>query len=102
MEVQRVARALTRQPKSVDPIGAQLDSSVCSSADQVRATADDLSRPIGLIVDPERTEVRWQSEWFGRFGLADIFALLSGFTLARMIERDTFAKRLRRGTGQHA
>lgn len=68
------------------------------TADQVRANAETYLAQFGLIVDPERTEVRWQSEWFGRFGLGDIFKLMSSFTLARMIERDTFAKRLAEGT----
>jgi tyrosyl-tRNA synthetase len=66
--------------------------------EQVRANAETYLAQFGLIVDPERTEVRWQSEWFGQFGLADIFRLMSGFTLARMIERDTFAKRLAEGS----
>jgi tyrosyl-tRNA synthetase len=68
------------------------------TAEQVRANAETYLAQFGLIVDPARTEVRWQSEWFSRFALADIFSLLSGFTLARMIERDTFAKRLAEGT----
>ena len=67
------------------------------SPEQVRANAETYLAQFGLIVDPSRTEVRWQSEWFGQFGLADIFKLMSGFTLARMIERDTFAKRLAEG-----
>ncbi|HEY8922683.1 MAG TPA: tyrosine--tRNA ligase [Candidatus Limnocylindria bacterium] len=67
------------------------------TADQVRANAETYLAQFGLIVDPERTEVRWQSEWFGRFGLGDVFKLLSDFTLARIIERDTFAKRLKDG-----
>jgi len=68
------------------------------TAGQVRANAETYLAQFGLIVDPARTEVRWQSEWFGEFGLADIFNLMSGFTLARMIERDTFAKRLAEGS----
>jgi tyrosyl-tRNA synthetase len=68
------------------------------SPEQVRANAETYLAQFGLIVDPARTEVRWQSEWFGQFGLADIFKLMSGFTLARMIERDTFAKRLAEGS----
>ncbi len=68
------------------------------SAEQVRANAETYLAQFGLIVDPERTEIRWQSEWFGGFGLADVFSLMSGFTLARMIERDTFAKRLAEGS----
>lgn len=67
------------------------------SADEVRANAETYLAQFGLIVDPDRTEVRWQSEWFDTFGLREVFALLSRFTLARMIERDTFAKRLAEG-----
>ncbi|MGH2488980.1 MAG: tyrosine--tRNA ligase, partial [Candidatus Limnocylindria bacterium] len=67
------------------------------SADEVRANAETYLAQFGLIVDPARTEVRWQSEWFDTFGLREVFALLSRFTLARMIERDTFAKRLAEG-----
>jgi tyrosyl-tRNA synthetase len=68
------------------------------SPDQVRTNAETYLAQFGLIVDPDRTEVRWQSEWFGTFGLGDIFRLMGSFTLARMIERDTFAKRLAAGT----
>jgi tyrosyl-tRNA synthetase len=67
------------------------------SADQVRANAETYLAQFHLVVDPERTEVRWQSEWFGGFGLKDIFALMAKLTVARMIERDTFAKRLASG-----
>ena len=67
------------------------------SADEVRANAETYLAQFGLIVDPDRTEVRWQSEWFDTFGLREVFALMSRFTLARMIERDTFAKRLAEG-----
>jgi tyrosyl-tRNA synthetase len=67
------------------------------SAEQVRANAETYLAQFGLIVDPAKTEVRWQSEWFDTFGLREVFALLSRFTLARMIERDTFAKRLAEG-----
>jgi tyrosyl-tRNA synthetase len=67
------------------------------SADQVRANAETYLAQFHLVVDPKRTEVRWQSEWFGAFGLKDIFALMAKLTVARMIERDTFAKRLASG-----
>ncbi|HET8571125.1 MAG TPA: tyrosine--tRNA ligase [Candidatus Limnocylindria bacterium] len=67
------------------------------SAEQVRANAETYLAQFHLVVDPARTEVRWQSEWFGAFGLKDIFALMAKLTVARMIERDTFAKRLADG-----
>ena len=67
------------------------------TAEQVKANADTYLAQFHLVVDPARTEVRWQSEWFGGFGLREVFDLLSKFTVARMIERDTFAKRLAEG-----
>lgn len=67
------------------------------SADDVRANAETYLAQFRRVVDPVRTEVRWQSEWFDPFGLRDVFSLMSRFTLARMIERDTFAKRLAEG-----
>ncbi|MGH2462410.1 MAG: tyrosine--tRNA ligase [Candidatus Limnocylindria bacterium] len=67
------------------------------SADEVRANAETYLAQFHRVVDEERTEVRWQSEWFDTFGLREIFGLMSRFTLARMIERDTFAKRLAEG-----
>jgi tyrosyl-tRNA synthetase len=68
------------------------------SAERVRANAETYLAQYGRVVDAERTEVRWQSEWFGRFGLPDVVRLASKITLARIIERDTFAKRLADGS----
>ncbi|HEY7451620.1 MAG TPA: tyrosine--tRNA ligase [Candidatus Limnocylindria bacterium] len=67
------------------------------TADEVRANAETYLAQFHLVVDASRTEVRWQSEWFDTFRLKEVFSLLSRFTLARMIERDTFAKRLAEG-----
>jgi tyrosyl-tRNA synthetase len=49
------------------------------------------------FVDPERTEVRWQTEWFGDFGLQDVIALTSRFTVAQMLARDDFRTRFSEG-----
>jgi tyrosyl-tRNA synthetase len=67
------------------------------TAEEVKANADTYLAQFYRVVDPDRTEIRWQSEWFGGFGLAEIVSLMSQMTLARMIERDTFAKRLADG-----
>ncbi|MBI4672469.1 MAG: tyrosine--tRNA ligase [Chloroflexi bacterium] len=45
------------------------------------------------VVDQDKTEVRWQSEWFGKFSLEDVFHLAKVFTLADMMEHETFRKR---------
>ena len=45
------------------------------------------------VVDRDRTEVRWQSEWFGPFSLEDVIRLTSRFTVAQFLAREDFAKR---------
>ncbi|MEA1871550.1 MAG: tyrosine--tRNA ligase, partial [Candidatus Bipolaricaulota bacterium] len=45
------------------------------------------------ILDPEKTEIRYNSEWLGRLTFADVITLTSKYTVARMLERDDFAKR---------
>jgi tyrosyl-tRNA synthetase len=68
------------------------------SREEVHANAETYLAQFHLVVDSARTEIRWQSEWFDAFRLQEVFSLLSRFTLARMIERDTFAKRLAEGS----
>ena len=76
-----------------DPSGRDVTRPMLT-ADEVRRNAETYLDQFYRVVDRDRTEVRWQSEWFGRFGLREILELTSRFTVARMIERDTFAKRL--------
>jgi len=45
------------------------------------------------IIDPERTEVRFNSEWLGKLDFAEILRLTRTTTVARLLERDDFAKR---------
>jgi len=45
------------------------------------------------ILDREQTEVRYNGDWFSRMSFAEIMNLASKFTVARMLERDDFAKR---------
>ncbi|MDQ3879853.1 MAG: tyrosine--tRNA ligase [Chloroflexota bacterium] len=79
-----------------DPSGRNVTRPMLT-AEQVRANAETYLAQFYRVVDQQRSEVRWQSEWFGRFALRDVMELTSRFTLARMIERDTFAKRLADG-----
>jgi tyrosyl-tRNA synthetase len=67
------------------------------TAEEVQLNAQTYLAQFYRVVDPNRTEIRWQSEWFGGFGLPEIVRLMSQMTVARMIERDTFAKRLAEG-----
>lgn len=52
---------------------------------------------VGMILDLKKTDVRKNSEWLGKLKFADVLKLASQFTVARMIERDDFAKRLKEG-----
>ena len=45
------------------------------------------------VIDKRRTQVVWQSEWFGKFSLADVIKLTGRFTIAQFLERDDFARR---------
>jgi tyrosyl-tRNA synthetase len=79
-----------------DPSGRD-ESRTMLSAEQVRENAETYMQQFFIVVDRSRTEVRWQSEWFGDFTLADVFNLTSRFTLAQMMAHDTFRKRWEEG-----
>ena len=61
--------------------------------DEVISNAESYLRQFFKVVDESRTQVVWQSEWFGKFSLADVISLTSRFTVAQFLERDDFAKR---------
>ncbi|MBI2910981.1 MAG: tyrosine--tRNA ligase [Chloroflexi bacterium] len=61
--------------------------------EQVRANAATYMEQFFRVVDRDRTEVRWQSEWYGSFGLADLLRLTSRFTVAQMLAREEFTRR---------
>lgn len=50
------------------------------------------------ILDPAKTEVRYNSEWLGKLTFSDILVLTSHYTVARMLEREDFAKRFQEGS----
>src|SRR5258708_12061735 len=68
------------------------------SAEQVADHAATYLEQFFRIVDPNLTEVRWQSEWYDAFGLADTLKLLSHKTVAQMLERADFSKRYKSAT----
>ncbi|GAB4341289.1 MAG: tyrosine--tRNA ligase [Calditrichia bacterium] len=61
--------------------------------EQVMANAKTYEKQFFKILDPEKTEVRYNGEWFSKMTFAEIMELASKFTVARMLERDDFAKR---------
>ena len=65
------------------------------TADEVRLNAETYLAQFFKIVDRDKTEVRWQSEWFGHFSLTDVIRLTSRFTVAQFLAREDFANRYR-------
>ena len=63
------------------------------SAEEVRTNAETYLQQFFLIVDKDKTEIRWQTEWFGDFNLTNVIELTSKFTVAQILARDDFAKR---------
>jgi tyrosyl-tRNA synthetase len=79
-----------------DPSGASVTRPMLS-AEQVKANAETYMEQFFKVVDRKKTEVRWQSEWFGKFGLADVIRLTSKFTVAQMLAREDFSNRYSTG-----
>jgi tyrosyl-tRNA synthetase len=68
------------------------------SKEQVDEHAQTYVAQIQQILSPERLEVRRNSEWLGSMGIEDVLRLSARTTVARMLERDDFAKRYAGGT----
>ena len=79
-----------------DPSGMSQTRSMLS-AEEVRANAETYMQQFFKVVDKEKTETRWQSEWFGKFSLADVIRLTSKFTVAQLLAREDFSKRYAAG-----
>lgn len=67
------------------------------TAEEVRANAETYMRQFFHIVDRKRTEVRWQSEWYDHFTLADVIRLAAKFTVAQFLQREDFRERFQAG-----
>ena len=63
------------------------------SEEQVLENAKTYQQQIFKILDPEKTQIVFNSAWFGKFSAADMIKLASHYTVARILERDDFAKR---------
>ena len=66
--------------------------------EQIEANAKTYFEQIRLVVDLERAEVRWNSEWCDPLGARGMIQLASRYTVARMLEREDFTKRFQSGT----
>jgi tyrosyl-tRNA synthetase len=79
-----------------DPSGASVTRPMLT-AEKVKENAETYMKQFFRIVDREKTEVRWQSEWFGNFTLADVIKLTSKFTVAQFLAREDFNNRFKAG-----
>jgi tyrosyl-tRNA synthetase len=61
--------------------------------EEIEANADTYRKQVYKILDPEKTEVRFNSEWLGALGAEGMVKLAAKYTLARILERDDFRKR---------
>jgi tyrosyl-tRNA synthetase len=75
-----------------DPTGKNVTRKPLTRED-VLANAETYAEQVYKVLDRERTELRFNSEWFGKMDAADLIRLSSQLTVARMLERDDFAKR---------
>ncbi|MBM4447530.1 MAG: tyrosine--tRNA ligase [Chloroflexi bacterium] len=79
-----------------DPSGVSSTRTMLS-VEEVQANAQTYMKQFFKVVDKEKTEVRWQSEWFSKFGLEDVIKLTSKFTVAQFLAREDFGNRYSSG-----
>jgi tyrosyl-tRNA synthetase len=75
-----------------DPTGKH-ETRKALSVDEVMANAETYKQQVFKILDPDKTEVRFNSEWMEAMSAADMVRLASTYTIARLFERDDFRTR---------
>ena len=68
------------------------------TAEEIGANAKTYYQQASAILDPTKTEIRYNSEWCDALGARGMITLAARYTVARMLERDDFTKRYRSGT----
>ena len=79
-----------------DPSGRTKTRPILSD-EEIQHNAATYVEQVGKILDVSQAEIVYNSEWFGDMNAADLLALTSHYTVARMLERDDFALRIREG-----
>ncbi|MBV8619077.1 MAG: tyrosine--tRNA ligase [Curvibacter sp.] len=67
------------------------------TAEQIKANAETYYKQASLVLDPAKTEIRYNSEWSDPLGARGMIQLAAKYTVARMMERDDFHKRFTTG-----
>ena len=65
--------------------------------EQIEANAQTYYKQASLVLDPSKTEIRYNSEWSDPLGARGMIQLAARYTVARMMERDDFSKRFKAG-----
>lgn len=65
------------------------------SEEEILTNAETYKSQLFKILDPEKTEIRFNSEWLGKLNATDVIKLAATHTVARMLERDDFQKRFK-------
>ncbi|MDE3197669.1 MAG: tyrosine--tRNA ligase, partial [Acidobacteriota bacterium] len=65
--------------------------------EEIEVNTETYKTQVYKILDPEKTEVRFNSEWLGKMHYEDMVRLCSRYTLARLLEREEFSKRYKEG-----
>jgi tyrosyl-tRNA synthetase len=68
------------------------------SPNEIRNNAQTYMEQFFKVVDKDKTELRWQSEWFSPFTLDEVIRLTSKFTVAQLLAREDFSRRYGSGT----
>ena len=68
------------------------------TAEQIKINAETYYRQASLVLDPSKTEIRYNSEWSDPLGARGMIQLASRYTVARMMERNDFHDRFKAGT----
>src|SRR5216117_2959775 len=76
-----------------DPSGRSAERPILSDA-EIDANAKTYLEQAMVVLDPDRTEVRYNGEWLSKLSYADVVGLARTITVARLLERDDFAKRM--------
>lgn len=79
-----------------DPTGKD-DSRPPLTKEEVLKNSERYMDQLFTVLDRDKTEIRYQTEWFGEMQMADVLRLMGKFTLAQFMAHDTFRKRYEKG-----
>ncbi len=79
-----------------DPTGRD-ESRPPLTFEQIKTNSEKYMEQLYTVLKPEQTEIRYQSEWFGKMDMSEVLKLMGKFTLAQFMAHDTFRNRYEQG-----